>query len=822
MGLAPSEGAVICVDITEGGKVERSLEERMRLTALGAAIGTALTVGNTLPEMLRSCTEAIVRHLDAAFARIWTADSSGAMLELQASSGLYTHIDGGHARVPVGKFKIGLIAQEREPHLTNDVYNDPRVGDREWARREGMIAFAGYPLVVEDRLVGVVALFARRPLAEDALSALASIAQMLSVGIERKRNEMALRASEARKSAILATCLDGIVTMDSESRILEFNPAAEEIFGYRRHEILGRSMPELIIPPDLRARHYQGLAHYRQTGEGPILARRIELRALRRDGEEFPIELTVNRITGQEPPLFTATIRDLTARKAAEEELQRAKEGAEAASRAKSAFLAGMSHELRTPLNAIIGYSEMLLEEAQEVAGGTMLQDLRKIHTAGRHLLSLIGDILDLSKIEAGKMDVLLEEFDVRSLLEETVGAVAPLAEKNGNRLVLEAAAGLGMLYADQTKLRQSLFNLLSNAAKFTRDGTISVSADVNSSANELVLRVSDTGIGMTAEQTARLFEPFQQADNGTSKAFGGAGLGLALSRRFCRLMGGDVAVESFPGQGSVFTIRLPRRQRTAGEASPAAAVEFAEPVVLVIDDDPNARELIRRTVERDGFHVATAASGEEGLRLARELRPVLITLDVKMPGMDGWTVLNRIKTDPALSDTPVIMVSILDNRNLGYALGAADYLLKPVDRGRLSHLLSRYVCRRPPCRVLVVDDDSDTRDLLRQQLERANWQVAEARNGREALAAMAEAVPDLIILDLMMPEMDGFEFAAQVARTPEWSRVPVVVLTAKDLTAEERGRLNGYIEKVVQKGALSQEQLVSELRRMIAQRCRK
>jgi PAS domain S-box-containing protein len=808
-----------CVDVTERKRFEEWLQERVRVTALGADVGAAITKSTTLREMLRLCSDAIVRHLQAAFARIWTIDRTGKILELQASSGLYTHLNGGHARVPVGKFKIGLIAEERQPHLTNDVYNDPRVGDREWARREGMVAFAGYPLIVDDGLIGVIAMFARRPLMVDTLSALSSISQTIAVAIQRKRNEVALRASEARKGAILETSLDAIVTIDAQCRFTEFNPAAEALFGYKREELIGESMPERIIPPQFRDHHYRGMAHYLQSGEGPILGHRIEVRGMRRNGEEFPIELAVNRIPGEEPPMFTATLRDLTDRKAAEEELRRAKEGAEAASRAKSTFLASMSHELRTPLNAIIGYSEMLLEEARDIGGDSLTQDLEKIHTAGRHLLSLISDILDLSKIEAGKMDLAPERFDVRQLIDETVSTIAPLATKNGNTVVVDAAPDLGFLYADQTKLRQSLFNLLSNATKFTHDGTITVAAREDES-GDVLLSVSDSGIGMTQEQMDRLFEPFEQADRTTSKLFGGTGLGLALTRRFCRMMGGDVTVTSTPRQGSTFTIRMPRKPRPAAPEQSTVNAGASGPVVLIIDDDANARDLIRRTVEREGFAVAVADSGDAGLQLARELRPALITLDVMMPGVDGWAVLKRIKTDPELSEIPVVMISILDNRNLGYALGAADYLLKPVDRERLSKLLARYVCQHPPCPVLVVDDDDDSRELLRQHLVNANWRVIEARNGREALDRMAEEAPELIILDLMMPEMDGFEFASRVARTPEWSGIPVVVLTAKDISAEDRLRLSGSIERIIQKGAFGQDELITELRRLLAQRC--
>jgi PAS domain S-box-containing protein len=814
---APDGLSILYQDVTGRKQQEAVLQQRARLAALGADIGLALTRSDSVREMLGRCAEAMVRRLGAAFARIWTLSADQATLELQASAGLYTHIDGGHARVPVGKFKIGLIAEEREPHLTNDVQHDSRVGDPEWARREGMVAFAGYPLIVEGRLVGVAAMFSREALAEDTLDALASVANTIAVGIERKRGEAALRASEERKAAILATALDAIVTIDGQSRIVEFNPAAEKLFGYSREEALLRPLPEVMIPPDLRDLHYAGLARYLATGEGPILGKRIEIRAIRRNGEEFPVELTVNRISAEGPPYFTATLRDITGRKQAEDELRRAKESAESASRAKSSFLASMSHELRTPLNAIIGYSEMLLEDASEMGSPAFAEDVRRIQSAGRHLLRLISDILDLSKIESGKMDLYLETFDVAALVNEVVTTVRPLVERNRNRLELRVDPEIGSIYADQTKVRQSLFNLLANAAKFTEDGTVEVEAARFGATGEIVFRVVDTGIGMTPEQLDRLFQPFEQADAGTSRKYGGTGLGLALTRRLVRMMGGDVTVESAPGRGSTFLVRLPRaaapEENVPAHAPPPAA--GTRGTVLVIDDEPAARDLIERLLWKEGFAVIAAKDGREGLRLARERRPDAITLDVMMPQMDGWAVLAELKSSPETHDIPVVMITIVDNRSLGYALGASEYLIKPIDREQLAGVLDRHTCEHPPCRVLIVDDDEAARRRVCHILERENWTVTEAANGREALARLAESLPELILLDLNMPEMDGFAFARELRAAPECSRIPVVIRTAKDLHAEDRARLDG--DRFLHKGSYTEHELLAEVRRALA-----
>jgi CheY-like chemotaxis protein/anti-sigma regulatory factor (Ser/Thr protein kinase) len=370
---------------------------------------------------------------------------------------------------------------------------------------------------------------------------------------------------------------------------------------------------------------------------------------------------------------------------------------------------------------------------------------------------------------------------------------------------------------ADMTKVRQALFNLLSNACKFTERGTVSLT--VTADGGEIAFSVRDTGIGMTAEQVERLFQAFSQADAATTRRFGGTGLGLALSRRLCRMMGGDVTVESEPGRGSVFTVRLPMHVAEAPEetAVPVAPDENAGRVagtVLVIDDQPAVRDLMQRFLTKEGFRVATASSGEEGVRRARELRPDAITLDVMMPGMDGWAVLSTLKADPGVADIPVVMLTIVDDKNLGYALGAAEYLTKPIDRERLVTVLRKY---RRDLPVLVVDDDAGVRQLLRRMLEPDGYTVVEAENGRVALEELRRLTPSVVLLDLMMPEMDGFEFVAEFRAHESWRAIPVVVITAKDLTGEDRERLNGYVQKILQKGAHTREQLLAEVRDLVA-----
>jgi signal transduction histidine kinase/CheY-like chemotaxis protein len=515
--------------------------------------------------------------------------------------------------------------------------------------------------------------------------------------------------------------------------------------------------------------------------------------------------------------------------------LGEASEAAEAASRAKSTFLANMSHELRTPMNAIIGYSEMLIEDAEDEGNEEAVGDLRKIHAAGRHLLALINDVLDLSKIEAGKMDLYLETFEVGGMIDEVAATIDALIKKNENQLVIEIDPSITKVRADLTKLRQGLFNLLSNAAKFTEAGTVTLAVTPERVGGRDGARfaVSDTGIGIAPDKLEHIFEEFSQADESTAKSFGGTGLGLAITRRFCQMMSGDVIVESTLGEGSTFSLLLPLRVSVA-EGPEAAETEVEEAVetppteaaalpvaaddertILVIDDDAAARDLLGRTLEGAGFRVVSATDGREAVRLARTLRPSAITLDVIMPEMDGWAVLRELKIHPETRDIPVIMVTMTDDRDMGYALGATDFLTKPIERGQLVRLLERHRSTDPDAHVLVVDDNEQVRDVVRRSLEKEGWAVEEAENGEVALERVEQKPPVLILLDLMMPVMDGFQFVAELRKRS--FTMPIVVVTAKDLTDEERRKLSGEVEGLVQKRGTGRDEFLSEIRDLVA-----
>jgi len=535
------------------------------------------------------------------------------------------------------------------------------------------------------------------------------------------------------------------------------------------------------------------------------------------DGEIIWLRSITNEVKDEDGNIkeIHGVAQDVTETIRMNQELEAARETAEAGTRAKSAFLANMSHELRTPMNAIIGYSEMLIEEADDLEPDEFVSDLTKIHSAGQHLLSLINDILDLSKIEAGRMDLYLERFDLQQLLAEARDTVIPLVEKNANRLETDFADDLGAVRADMTKVRQSLFNLLSNAAKFTHEGVIRMQArrEDHDGQEIVLLSVSDTGIGIPDDRIEHVFDEFSQADQSTMKDYGGTGLGLAISRRFCRMMGGDLTAASTIGEGSTFTMVFPA-EVDALEAARASEQPMAEPAaidggapapgtgsVLVIDDDPEARELLRRTLEADGLEVITAASGERGLELALEMIPSVITLDILMPGMDGWQVLRELKHSDVLRKIPVVLVTMVDEKGLGFALGATDYLAKPVNRDLLRRSVKRYAREDDTGRVLIVDDDESTRKVIRRALEAHGWQVDEAENGRRGLDLVNSGSPDVIILDLMMPVLDGFGFVTELRENQEHRNIPVMILTAQELSAEEKRFLEGRTDKILSKG---------------------
>ncbi len=788
---------------------QQMTRERQRAMEQQALIDTMADLSGQLElaRLLDSVLERAVTLMDTAGGELAIVDEARQELVVMANQHMPTSTVGMRLGMHDGAMGHAIRGQKQL------MIPDYHAWEGRSAQYEGVDSHAMVvaPLLIGQRPMGAIAVWHHDPerqFSEGDLRLLNMFAQQAAVAIENAR--LYTEAQEQREyfESVVVNSPVAIVTCDLESRILSANPAFERLFGWTESEIHGRDLDALITD---EAMHEEAAA-ITQAATGETVHRITRRR--RKDGEWVDVEvLAVSVFVNGEPRGLVALYHDIT-------DLIRARREAEAADQAKSQFLANMSHELRTPLNAIIGYSEMLIEEAADAADDVYVPDLQKIHTSGRHLLGLINDILDLSKIEAGRMELYLETFEIAAMIDEVANTIRPLIEKNENALALDLAPDLGRARLDQVKVRQILFNLLSNASKFTEHGTISLAAA--RTGEQVTFRISDTGIGMTAEQMARLFQPFTQADASTTKKYGGTGLGLTITRHFCEMMGGTIEMASEPGQGTSFTVLLPIDAETIRPAQPAGAPrEIPLPqggggaTVLVIDDDPTAREMLARMLAREGYNVRLAASGEDGLRAAREEHPDVITLDVLMAGLDGWGVLSRLKGDAATADIPVVVVTVIDDRNLGFALGAADYLTKPVERDRLADALRRVRADGAAGPVLVVDDDPDVREMLRRTLEKDGWRVVEAENGRVALDRMLDHTPAVVLLDLMMPEMDGFAFLEVVRARGTHAMTPIIVLTAKTLTEDDRQRLKGAL-RVIQKGESSAADLIEELRRAV------
>jgi PAS domain S-box-containing protein len=799
----------------------RRADEQQALLETITDLSGKLELGRLLEAVLaRAC-----RLIGAAGGELGTYEPATGEITIVANHNMRETSLG--ARLRAGEGAMGHVVRTGELMVIPD-YQEWAGRSDQYARIDARAVIVA-PLRIGEKPVGAINVWHERAdlrFSEADVRLIHLFGQPAAIAIENAGLYSDAQRQRQYLEAVMHNSPTAIVTLDLAANVVAANPAFEKLFGYALADITGRNLDELITTPEQRAEAVAYTLQARDEGAHGIVER------CRSDGTTVEVELLAVRVEqGGVPVGMMALYHDVST-------LLEAQRAAQAADRSKSHFLANMSHELRTPLNAIIGYSEILQEEAVEDGNDSYVPDLQKIHSAGRHLLALINDILDLSKVESGRMELFLENVDMRSLLRDVETTIHPLIARQGNILSVHIADDIGSFHCDGTKLKQVLLNLLSNASKFTDHGQIALTAARAHDGRSMEFRVRDSGIGMTTDQSARIFEPFVQAEASTASRFGGTGLGLAITRRFCRLMGGDIEVESTPGEGSIFTVTLPPQTpteqqdglsapaagaardgapgmptSTAGEAGGGAA---AAPLVLVIDDDASAAALVARHLLREGYRVRLAATGEDGLLLARELQPDIITLDVLMPGLGGWSVLQRLKDDPELAGIPVVMISVLDEKPLGFSLGAAGYLTKPVDRTALAELLGRVLPRGGAARVLIVEDDDTARHLLRRVVESQGYRVEEAGNGRIGLDCVGRETPDLVLLDLMMPEVDGFEFLDGLRADPATRHVPVIVVTAQDLTPEDRLRLDGGVQYIMEKQRLRGDELSGRLRELL------
>lgn len=653
---------------------------------------------------------------------------------------------------------------------------------------------------------------------------------------KRKESEQQLKLQaltfENLSESVIITNLDGFIT--------DCNSATETIFGYSTAELIGQ-MPEI----------------WHDTGANGVLTHRIlaglerdgrwegEIRFIRKDGKRGICEALVLPLFDDSGKRIAAlgVSRDVTKERQHEKELQEAKEAAEAANRAKSSFLASMSHELRTPLNAIIGYGEMLEDIALDSGYTDIAPDLKRITTAGQHLLALINEVLDLSKIEAGKVNLYLEQFALNDLISDVVSSSYKLIESNNNRFSLELDEKLGIVYADAVKMRQILLNLLSNAAKFTHDGSITLKVERQPAAPDdvIIIKVVDTGIGMSKQEASLIFNAFTQADESTTRRYGGTGLGLTISYRFCQLMGGTIAVESEPGQGSTFIVRLPARIQPLSTSpltrsgyslsdSPDSGTTIIRPaptkgIVLVINPEPTEREKIVRWLYQDGYRVYAADSKNTGYNLAVKLQPLAILVSDDLPNKGTATLIEAIKSQDELQEIPLVGLLDKETDTADYESYLNQTVFKPTERLKLLQAIYQSIydsseTNVKPKRILIVEDNFALRDIMRLMLEKRGYFVHAAADSLTALEFLQDfnSQPAIILLDLMLPEVDGFEFIERIKRMPHAADIPIIVVTAKQLTEEELNRLEYNVAHILHKGFYDNNELLHQVSYLIEQ----
>lgn len=638
-----------------------------------------------------------------------------------------------------------------------------------------------------------------------------------------------LRDSEAQTRTVIETAHDGFIAFDDHGVVSDWNHQAEEIFGWSRLEAVGSPVGELVIPVRHRQSNLERLERHRTTGEGVVLGKRNEMTAIDKLGREFPVEITIAALRTRGKQYFNVFVRDITEQQRNKEtieaknrELDLRNREVERANHLKSQFLASMSHELRTPLNAILGFSDLLSDGSAGTLNEKQSRWVDHIRKGGKHLLQLINDILDLSKIEAGQVELILESFKVSDALPEVISNIRQLAMAKRLRLDIECSPNL-QVRADRLRFKQILYNLLSNAVKFTPEaGSVRVEGTLNGERVEFT--IADTGVGIRSEDLEVIFDEFRQVGDTTRGVREGTGLGLAITKRLVEQMGGTITVSSVVGEGTRFTFTLPissDRIETAPVAQPPIPNEADLPVVLIVDDEPAACELMAGYLVPEGFSTAAVHSGVEAMNLARKLKPACVILDILMPSGSGWETLHEFRQHPDTRDIPIIVVSIVEQRRLGMALGAADYLIKPVERESLLASVERLVRVRhsDELRCVAADDDPTALRLIADTLTDAGFSVDVASNGRQALEKLRVRRTDLLLLDLMMPEMDGFEVLRQCADDPTLSNVPVVVLTGKDLSQDEIDLLGRSAKGVFQKDGEWRARLLANLRKVINHR---
>lgn len=660
---------------------------------------------------------------------------------------------------------------------------------------------------------------------------------------EQKYREQKIRESEESIRAIVSSAVDGILSVDEHGVIHRYNPAAEQIFGYAPEEVMGKNI-KMLMPEPYHSEHEGYLNAYHNTGEKKIIGIGREVEGERKSGQKFPMDLAVSEYWIGKKRMYTGVIRDITDRKQAEKELHDAKETAEASNRTKSEFLASMSHELRTPMNAIIGFSELLQQKTFGELNIKQDRYIGNIVSSGKHLLNLINDILDISKVEAGRLDLNLEKMEIDAAIKGVLTVVKPLSDKKSINIESQIASDMPPLIADPSKFKQMLYNLISNAIKFTPDkGEVSVQSSITSvqsavDSNQyalptehnllptdhcLLITVTDSGIGIKAEDLERVFGEFEQVDSSYARQQQGTGLGLTLTRKLAQLHGGWVWAESEgTNTGSTFSLILPLDGPEGAvvdddKSDEIPAQKPGQSLVLIIEDDPMARELLSQYLSEADYAILRASDRQGGLKMSRQHKPDVITLDIMLPeAEDGWGLLADLKSDDDTKDIPVVVVSITEDQQRGFAMGAVEWFVKPIQRTSLITAIEQLTESGEKLNILIVDDDPTVVELLQDILESQGHGILSALGGQQGIELALAEKPDVIILDLMMPEVSGFEVVRQLRAQEATAQIPILINTAKELSSAERQDLNRHVQSIAPKSKFGQKELLRALTRVI------